>query len=428
MAGYVTQTRPLGGQTLRASYGFVGQPGQPGDVTFPVTQQTTTSWRSGQGDQDEITRDDLRIFRNGFTTYDPVYDRGHTFSTEKREILFDPQEAYFLWNDRGYPKFYRGPIFPAATTDGYYPSWLFPALPAISDSEVGRLGAIAIQRTLPLSPQASSAQFIGELFAGLPHMIGASLWRDRAASFRSYGDEYLNVQFGWAPFISDLQKAAKSLKKASQTIKQIERDNGRMVRRKFRFRPETVATEQELTLSGLRFVNQTVGAGAGLAPNREILATKREVWFSGAYSYYLPVDSSISSKFERYSAFADTLLGGRLTPATLWELAPWSWLVDWKFDVGVVLNNASRLAEDSLVIRYGYLMVHDRADRTVVSNSGPSNMGWKIPSGRITFRSERKARFRATPYGFGVDTKSLKDSQWAILAALGMTKGSGTLR
>jgi hypothetical protein len=38
------------------------------------------------------------------------------------------------------------------------------------------------------------------------------------------------------------------------------------------------------------------------------------------------------------------------------------------------------------------------------------------------YRSERKERWKATPYGFGLNMAGFTDQQWAILAALGMTK------
>lgn len=121
------------------------------------------------------------------------------------------------------------------------------------------------------------------------------------------------------------------------------------------------------------------------------------------------------------------LLGTRLDAETLWNLAPWSWLSDWKANIGDNIANASKLSEDGLVLRYGYLMSETISDHTL-SLHGP------IPDGvgscgpiSLTFSTVRKQRVRATPYGFGLDPNGFNVRQWSILGALGITKAPGKL-
>jgi len=43
------------------------------------------------------------------------------------------------------------------------------------------------------------------------------------------------------------------------------------------------------------------------------------------------------------------------------------------------------------------------------------------------FQVTQKERYRASPYGFGTNPENYSPSQWAILAALGLTKGGNKL-
>lgn len=436
MAGrYVTQTRPLPGLSCRYTTGEVGQRGEirVGDVADPGSQ-VTTSYRTGPSWADEELAEDLRIFRNGFTSNDPRFDRGHEFSTEKRYSYSAGREVYLRYpNQQMYNRayFYRGPIYPGwGSVQHRYRLGDWPTIQSWNQNEANVLGGKAIKNTVPTNPQANLSQFVGELFLGLPQMVGAATWKEGIQDFRFAGSEYLNVQFGWKPFLSDILKAAQALQQASKLIRQFERDSGRTVRRRFAF-PESVSTETSSQHPSYRlFPNlyiplQTVS----IPPTESHTVNTRRVWFSGAYSYVLPVGSTNLQKLERYEALAQKLLGTRITPDTLWELAPWSWLVDWKFTIGDTLSNASKFSADSLVLRWGYLMVHDRAVRTFTSPVYSTQVYLdRTPSLSLSLVTERKKRVKATPYGFGVDTSNLSGSQWAILAALGLTKSPTQLR
>jgi len=128
---------------------------------------------------------------------------------------------------------------------------------------------------------------------------------------------------------------------------------------------------------------------------------------------------------------ANHLLGLELTPAVLWELAPWSWLIDWKLHIGRLLAVHQEFSTNSLVLRYGYLMVETTWENILSMSSYDLNLNgsWTpTPSITANYVTQRKERFRATPYGFGIDTASFSDMQWSILAALGMTRSPKKLR
>lgn len=122
-------------------------------------------------------------------------------------------------------------------------------------------------------------------------------------------------------------------------------------------------------------------------------------------------------------AEANKLLGTRLTPEVLWNLAPWSWAADWITNTGDVLHNISMFAQDGLVLRYGYVMEETIIERTWTlhgvgfkSSPGPYNFS-------STLREIHKVRRKATPFGFGVSEEAFTPRQYSILAALGMSRG-----
>jgi hypothetical protein len=435
---YVTQVRQFPLPTLTYKLGDIGSPGGTGtiDIVSSLPSQKTVSFRTGRngvaGTSDELTEDDLRVTRNGFKTFDPKWDKGHEFSTTRTSVELHCPNMYVVGDLNGSARmFYRGPLVPKTQVENGPAVNSYPTIPPLSSSEIASYGQRAINQTAPTAPQASAAQAVAELRQALPQVPGHALLKEvsrRKDPITGSADEFLNWEFGVAPLLSDIRKIASSLQRQSKILAQLQRDNGRVVRRRFAF-PTTI-TNAEASFYGLygpyNGVDSHIMKSYGNDPKVDkITRTERSIWFSGAFSYWIPTDSSVMSKLESFSARANVLLGARLSPDVLWELAPWSWLIDWQANIGTALKTATRLSEDSLVIRYGYLMSHTVKEETYMVGQRTSVGGTTIPASSLTLRSERKERVRSTPYGFGVDLRTLKDSQWAILLALGITKGKG---
>jgi hypothetical protein len=124
---------------------------------------------------------------------------------------------------------------------------------------------------------------------------------------------------------------------------------------------------------------------------------------------------------ERGRDRADKLIGLGLTPDVLWNLAPWSWAVDWFTNTGDVILNLTDWASDGLVMVYGYLMEH-----TIVKDTYTLTFPGIFPRRNVTpmvFVTETKLRRKANPFGFGVNANDLSDRQLAIITALGLTAG-----
>jgi len=148
-------------------------------------------------------------------------------------------------------------------------------------------------------------------------------------------------------------------------------------------------------------------------------------WFSGAFRYHVPIGDSTWERLSRYEQYSNYLFGTRITPEVVWNLAPWSWAVDWFTNAGDVIHNISTLGFDGLVMQYGYAMRQELRKAVIVhttTGNGFSGLAAGLRASR-TEVIEFKQRVPANPYGFGIDDISLSKTQLAILAALGLTRG-----
>lgn len=427
MGKYVTQKRSLANQytsTLVNKDGvFIRKNGVDTATNalnnFFSPSEQTYMYRSGRKWGSEDVADLLTD--NHFLT---PYDNGHEFWSEKKSIKISHPHVRFI--GRG-ASWYDGPLIPY----GFTSIMSMPTVPAI---DTASYGPRAIAATVPTKSVANLAQFLGELHEGLPKIIGSAVLASRAQKFRSYGSEYLNVQFGWLPFISDLRDTLKAVVRSDQILKQYARDSGKMVRRKFAF-PWKIETSDFDIMKNQGYWANASDLGPEFFKNdvqyksNTLTRTSTSIQkyrFSGAYSYFLAGEDTLLSTIERHAQEANKLLGIRLTPDVLWELAPWSWLSDWVFNLGLNIGNASKLSQDGLVIRYGYLM-RDSLIRNMYSASW--NTFYSLPemSFHVILENHRKESVRSSPYGFGLNPNSFTERQWSILAALGMTKAPRTL-
>jgi len=247
--------------------------------------------------------------------------------------------------------------------------------------------------------------------------------------------EYLNQKFGILPTVADIQGLARALINFNNELRQFQRDAGRNVRRKRNLVEDTVVNETTIgpgaiDLPSIQWPYEIKFFQDPLPPLKMTEVIRSRSWFSGAFSYYL--DSSHTGYLGRmgvYEAKANHLLGTRLNVATIWELTPWTWLIDWFLDISTFVKNAELIADDSVVLRYGYVMHETVASREYsIAGIKPSDPSGSVPT-RVSVILEytRKLRKRASPYGFGVDLSNMSPSKWAILTALGMTKAPGVL-
>jgi len=306
----------------------------------------------------------------------------------------------------------------------------FPKSVRSTDAELAALGTTAIARCSPNNNVADMATALLETYHdGLPHILGHAFWESRSGRIRdvhrSLGDEYLNVQFGWQPLLGDVHDFLHGVTRLSDIYEQYAKNSGKVVRRRYDF--PSISSEVETTFIPLAgatmvgnasskwyYLNQLNYFGK-VYRNRRIDIRR---WFSGAFTYYVP---PLEDSFVDHSNRAIETLGLDLNPETLWEIAPWSWAVDWFSNVGDLIHNANSWSTDGLVLKYGYIMEHSVV-RDTYTWSGYSGL---LPLGtypqRVVLECETKLRRRATPFGFGL-SGGLTNRQKAIAAALGLTR------
>lgn len=353
-------------------------------------------------------------------------DMGNIFLLKRERASFNTLNFEY-WYSQGNLQF-RGPTWLENPLDisGYS---VIEPLAAVLNAA----GTTAISRVLPNAPTAGLAVFLGEAREGFPRIFGSGILESRARDLRKTGDEYLNYQFGWVPLVSDLRTFAHNVINSHKVVQQYRASRNTKIRRRFHFPSSTVsiAGNTRITTKLQSFASPNSANVQG-----QIHATKTtERWFSGAFRFPPVIGDDLGSKFKRFEQEANKLLGTRLTPEVVWNLAPWSWAADWFGNTGDIMRNISYLGADGLVMQYGYIMERQTA---LTHMSGKSSWVGFNGLGQITNplgapmyrinRSELKLRRAATPYGFGVDVASLSTKQWAILAALGISRGPNQLK
>ncbi len=396
------------------------------------------------------------IAGNGFKGELPLSantgDTGHEFYTTRTSWRSSHSDWKYSWLPAtgSTIQHCRGPLCPVtngARGGNGYATGEFPPMVRMSQNDINHYGSKAINNSLPTKPGFSLATFLGELTEGLPAILGLDTLKSRGERVRASGGEYLNVEFGWKPLLSDLQKAVGQLANANRIIRQFERDGGKLVHRTFRF-PTIVGDTANISdmrtgSNGLYGFSTSANRSAafsssrdGRAPNeviREQLSSQ-DIYFRGAFQYAVIEGHTFSDKLAEFEQKSQILLGTRVTPEVLWNLAPWSWLADWSFNIGDIISNSTYLSSDGLVMKYGYLMRHTMAYNRYIIPRGArfaslAAGGKGVETGPIytVFGRETKERYKATPYGFGLNPSDFSLKQWAILGALGLTKAPKVL-
>lgn len=337
----------------------------------------------------------------------------------------------------------------AATIEAHMPSDLLVQAQiarASAKSQLPLSYASAYARARPGNPIASAGQFLAELrdlpsrpFKGYFGQLLRSRNPARTAlrlltDFRRLGSEYLNVAFGWKPFVRDLQAMYRYMKEVNATIAKLREENGRGIRRHHVIRNDKDVSESKQVYT---YPYANVYGGAPSYPAGTTTFTRRtethvKEWFVGKFRYYIPnVDSW---QWEAKARLA--LFGALPTPDLLWELLPWSWMIDWFSNVGDVIKNHTLDhfgAVENLTCKYSFIM-RETTTKTTVSaavNHGASSGYYNWPECNHTFESvdetvEKCRMGGGDPYGINVSFPSLTTGQLAILGALGLSRSKFT--
>ncbi len=442
---FLPSGRPLdsvtGAVTTGSNIGSLG-------VTIPVPMASVTSYRSGPKYDSRIP-EDPRSYRADLIekskTGTIATDRGHEFDSVKQQLIsFDTnKEFHASWGGSSEQYVYsgevafrglyngtitNGPLLPYFNGGG---TFVFPTVPDVSLT----YGTKLIAQANPTKANASLMTGLLELRDGIPKFPGLSLGHvlNKKELARAGSDEFLNYVFGIVPTVGDIKKILKSIVDFNKIINQYSKDADKIVRRRKALPPLVSTNIVRADVSQNKVVWFPVSTISNSSPpmgsvsNLEISDSKFDrIWFSGAFRYHLPIGDSAFANMDRLANLANKLLGSNLDPHSLWSALPWSWLVDWFVDVGDIIQNGTQISQYGGVMQYGYLMCESTYNRTYTINNLQLPGGYKTDL-TTSLMTKRKQRRKATPYGFGLNPGTFSDQQWAILGALGISKGPKSL-
>lgn len=420
--------------------------------------QITTSYRDSKKGGFTLGEEVNQIFLDSDQATRWPFDTGHEFYTQKMSGLILDRKGFSC---RGYNNsYYSGPLlavdpfflWEGLSADNMINYYQLPR-PAIKVSR----GTKFLAETVPVTAQANLTQLIVETVLRLPTIpfngLDSNLHNGVRTLLKNSGGEYLNAVFGWEPLVRDVLKVCRAIVMIDDNLKQYVRDSGKVVRRKRRDpRVEYDVTQgvEDNSLIGAPFNNHS-----GADPNREsdlfagptgVIGNQpngyrasrgkltivdhvlEEYWFSGAWMYFLDVENNAFNAIRRAAKEARYLLGIELSLHLLYELAPWSWLLDWFVNINDLIKVNQALGPDGSVLRYGYLMHHTVVERSWTHTGVVFGNGTATGPIVTKARQETKQRVRATPYGFDIDWPDFSPRRLAILGSLIATHGAGSAR
>jgi hypothetical protein len=142
-------------------------------------------------------------------------------------------------------------------------------------------------------------------------------------------DQYLSQQFGWQPLVGDLARMMDFVGNTERRAAELKRlHSERGLRRNYR-----VWEDPGIENSWLSYLGPSYGATArGYVKYR----TKRSKWVSLEWK---PLTApTFNTDEEAMNEARNLVFGLNLSPASLWEAMPWSWLIDWFSNCGDFLN------------------------------------------------------------------------------------------
>lgn len=389
----------------------------------------------------------------------PPYHTGKPYTHYKMKCDFDMVLNKGLHSGTRVDERY-GTVYESTYNGGWIPSfgWITPDFSLDDMSHIGISGFFnpdycdptdsgpeAYNKFRPKMEGADMGTFMGES-RELPGMLQTSA-KGFDYAYRALGGsasskvmpkkiaaQFLNHQFGWIPFIGDLSSFIKTSMNSAKRIAQARRDNGRWIKRRGH-----LSSQNDLAIVGeskTRYpvnpylipssIDSTFHFGPmfdnGTQPCSLTTITKAvrsEIWFAGAFRYWIPSladPTSVVSNIQNYL----NLYGTRISPSLVWNLTPWSWLIDWFTNIGDNIDNMTSQIQDNCVSKYAYIMQkrslsYGFSSRVRINGVFSEPMEW-------TYEGLVRARRCASPYGFSISLPDMTARKWAILTALGLSR------
>lgn len=296
-------------------------------------------------------------------------------------------------------------------------------------------------RMLKTTAQGFLSSYTGMLRAlGKDYAIGTPSRRVNAAAanamYRRFskdesarkqlGDQYLNFQFGWKPFVKDVVNVCDVAVNGDKYIADGIARNDKWVQRRFAedeiSSEELVYSRTDSTCVDPAVLNESLGLGAKCSYTITLEHYER-VWYEGSFKVYRrEFDKRIKMhpglrKVRQYA----TLMGLNVSPTVLWKVTPWTWLIDWFSDVGGAIQRSEDLLTQSVCSQYFYIMRHKKRRyrcRLVYTDLRGKvvDLSWYVGA------TIKQRGHGSSPFSFNLSPGGLSETQLSILAALGLSK------
>lgn len=200
----------------------------------------------------------------------------------------------------------------------------------------------AFYRLKPDLTTLSVPNFLLEL-DDLPRMF--QLWSSKLSWLRNLAAAKLNVSFGWAPFLADVRSMAGVLRSVYQQCLDWNKREGQLLKKKYTFPPVVVESSGSFGYSTGNV--QWDGLIRGRLQAFMVFRIKR-----------IPALDETKTILKAYL----DALGFQLDAGIIWEAIPFSFVLDWFYDVG---HFVSRFRTDTLelpvVLETSYLQYYEEA-------------------------------------------------------------------
>lgn len=210
----------------------------------------------------------------------------------------------------------------------------------------------ALARTNPNRPNADVLQTLVEL-KDIPNMLKKAWGRNMERypstarlskasakrALRENSDRFLEWTFGWLPLLDDLGKIMDFQGNTEKKLRQLRnlRDRGSTGGSAVVWEDEAISPLQS------RFLTPLYAEGNQIHFQ---WVTTRKKWVSVNWIPSVPLPPQSDAGDE---AIARRMAYGQgVTPALIWELMPWSWLVDWFSNVGDIMS----LTRNAIPVRH----------------------------------------------------------------------------
>ncbi len=308
-----------------------------------------------------------------------------------------------------------------------------PASPSSSTLE-GNAGKM-MRRYRPTKPDFDLTRFIGEL-KDTPSLFRIGNYLPTGGP--DLGGAYLNFQFGISPSASDIQKGAEAIVKSHEIVKDFVLRSAQSVHRSasVELGGDTISGS-DYTHSGLQtgqfgplVFMRDLGSSDTTYGNVHLeyyASFRRTQRIFSTFEYFVGDPYGYTTRMDDYLSKAKKVLGGGLTPAVAYQLTPFSWMLDWLYDIGGLLAYQQDVADNGIVQTYGGYTLEDEYYGSISLtgiNFGPFGSRVTGLGTQVNIHERVLHRVPGNPYGMS-PTWSMDPYKWAIVGALGLLKAKG---